>query len=257
MQNFETKFNVGEKVLVSKSNENGIIKDVNLFGNGDNVYTVSVDGVERLYVESYLEKIEEENNDVDSKVMEEIESTIEEIIKEANLIKAEDKMGQLTNACRLHLYLTMRSSYFEDDKLINTNNVQINELYKGLVNGETSFISSSFMFSEILKRVGMDVLNVCLKDEDGNFYLANLVLIGDKYFYFDVNMEQEIIKEEAEEGKEPEYILVSAGLGSKEYCQFFEPLCILDFNNGDSKTSLPSNISEDSIDPEIVNKLAD
>ena len=99
----------------------------------------------------------------------------------------------------------------------------------------------------------MDVLNVVLKLQDSNYYVANLVLIGKEYYFFDLTLEREIFKDNGEDVDN--FILCCAALGKNSYTQFFKPLCIVDFNDQLAPNSLPKNISSDDIDIDLLNKL--
>ena len=107
--------------------------------------------------------------------------------------------------------------------------------------------------SEILKKVGMNVLNVAMKSEDGQFYVSNLVLIDENYYYFDVTLETVVYQDN--KVNDDEFVLCCGALGRRSYEQFFKPLCILDFNNSLGESKLPNNIAMDDIDIDLVNKL--
>ncbi len=258
LENKKIKLKVGDNVVVLSSQLNGTIKDIISSGaNGDSVFLVNVDGKDKAYLESNLQLVKNYNLKVDFNIDDvaidfEIEDRLDEIIKKLNLVTSDEDSEQLRNACKLQAYLATK----DDNEEININigsSVTKSELYHGLYESDCDSIVNSYMFSEILKKVGMDVLNVALKNENGNFYVANLVLIGDEYYYFDVTLESVVFKEN---GANMENFVLSCGaLGSDSYEQFFKPLCLLDFNNNLSDNSLPSNIAVSDIDIDIVNKL--
>lgn len=249
MNNVKTKFNVGDEVVVVKSNEKGIIKEIQSYlGVGDNVYVVNVDGSERLYVESLL------SFDGENDVMKEIDDKVASIIKELELNnKSDDKEANLTTICKLQKYLVTRNDEVLESKIVNINNVVVNELYHGLINGKSNNISNTYVFSKILSKLGFDVLNVGCNDEDETFYMTNMVLIDNEYYYFDVTLDQEIYREKGL--TEDELFLCSAGLGSEEYEQFFTPLCTLDNGSSITKDVMPTNVATTSMDEIYLNKL--
>ena len=71
----------------------------------------------------------------------------------------------------------------------------------------------------------MQVYNVGVKDENDAFYMANLVYIGGKFYFFDISLERDIYRD----SDDSECILCCAGVGLNRYSEFFEPLCILEF----------------------------
>lgn len=249
----ETKFKIGDAVSVIKTRENGIITDiVSVLGEGDNTYLVEIDGLERMYAESYLgtevsdEFIAERQLEPSYK---QVVKEIDKVIDKLGLVETNDSTLQLANACKVQKYLALKHQS-EVKKVPVTNSIIISELYDGLVNGESDYITYTYVFSEILKRVGMTAHNVGLRDENGKFYMANLVLIGDYYYYFDVTLEREIYLENCK--SEEEFVLCCGALGSESYEQFFKPVAILNFEE-DSKEDIPENISTTDIAVEIIN----
>lgn len=259
MKDIYTKFNVGDEVVITKSGEKGVIQEVQSYlGVGDNVYVVNVGDSERLYVESYLEeteiKVEEEAPDKDKEFLDEIDDKINSIIEELDLKESNMLEVQLTNICKLQRYLAVREEDEElEKKVVNISSVVVNELYQGLINGSSNYISNAYMFNQILARVGIEALNVGCKDENGNFYMTNLVYVYDKYYYFDVTLEQEIYREEVIDPDDFE--LCCAGLGKDDYEQFFTPLCVLEYSENVTKNELPSNIASRNLDLDYLNKL--
>lgn len=252
------KYSVGDKVTIISNGNNGVIKDiVSYLGEGDNIYLIDVSGREKVCVESNLELIEKKNivadiSVFDVEVTSEIEDKIKEIIELLDLRECTSEKDQLINASKLQTFLTINEDYEEHRKMIG-DSVFKNQLYHGVVNGDSDSFINTYLFSEILRKVGMDVLNVALKDEDGNFYMANLVLIGKDYYYFDVTLEIEVFMDNG--SKKDEFVLCCGALGKTSYEQFFTPLCILEFDNKLSPCDLPENISKDDIDIDLINKL--
>ncbi len=253
-----TEFNIGDEVTIVSNNTKGVVKSVvSYLGKGDNTYIVSVDGRDKMCVESNLKlnrkkspKLKVDMNDMAIKFQ--VEDRINNIIEKLDLKVSDDSSVHLLNACKLQAYLTKNDDYEETDFKIG-DSVTKNELYHGLVNGDFDSIINSYIFSEILKKVGMDVLNVATKSEDGQFYVTNLVLINGEYYYFDVTLEMLVFQENG--GSIEDFVLCCGALGRKSYEQFFKPLCLLDFNDSLSENKLPSNISREDIDIDIVNKM--
>lgn len=254
----KTKFDIGDEVTILNNHKNGTIKNViSYLGEGDNIYLVNVDGVDKSYVESNLRLTRKKNIVLNVDIKEiginfMIEDRFNEIINTLNLKQPANDKDQLVNACKLQHYLVVNNEV--DDEITNIgNSVLKNQLYHGLINGETDPISNSYIFSEILRKVGMKVLNVVLKLQDASFYVANLVLVGDEYYYFDVTLEREIYRKNGI--KENDLILCAAALGKESYEQFFKPLCLIDFDDRLAPNNLPINISRRDIDIDLVSKL--
>ncbi len=254
----KAEFNVGDEVLIISSNSKGIIKCVTSYlGKGDNIYLVNVNGKEKTCIESNLHLCRKNNtnltidmNEMASKFK--TEDKIREIINGLELEESASPSTQLLNACKLQAYLAM-SDEFEEESLSVGKSITSNELYHGLVNGDFDSIVNSYIFSEILSKVGMNVLTVAMKNEDGEFYTSNLVLINEEYYYFDVTLEMAVFEENG--SNQDDFVLCCGALGKDSYEQFFKPLCILDFNDNLSSSILPKNISHDDIDIDVVNKM--
>jgi len=248
-------FKVGDKVLINNTREEGIIKEVvSVLGRGNNTYLVSVDNKDRMYMEDNLSLVREKLNidlvNVDDiSALIEIEDKIDEIVRKLNLSFDNDYDNRLLNAVKVQAYLTTLKESKSFEKTV-TSNVVLEDLYNGFVNNKADYVTYSYMFSELLKRVGMNVLNVGAKDENGDFYVTNLVLLDNDYYYFDVNLERDIY-----EDSDDELILCCAGIGSERYNRFFQPLCILNYNNTGKEEVLPKNIAKEDLDIEYVNSL--
>lgn len=254
----KAKYGVGDQVIILSNNTTGTIKSiVSYLGDGDNIYLVDVSGREKVCVEANLKLTRKKNVAINLNIAElgisiEIEDRIKDIIDMLGLKNSNEEKDQLLNASKLQAYLTLNDDYEEPTKRIG-NSVRRNQLYHGLMNGHNDSIINSYIFSEVLKNVGMNVLNVGLNNEDGSFHMANLVLIGKEYYYFDVTLEMAVFYDNGADANE--FVLCCGALGRTSYEQFFKPLCILEFNEELGPNSLPTNISEDDIDIDLVNKL--
>ena len=254
----KAKFSIGDEVLIISSNTRGVIEDITSYlGEGDNIYLVKVNNTSKMCIESNLRILKKNKMDFFIDVNEmavnfQIEDKIKDIIDLLNLREANDSSQCLLNACKLQDYLATNEEY-DDIKYNIGKSVTQNELFHGLVNGDFDSIINSYVFSEILKKVGMNVLNVAMKSEDGQFYVSNLVLIDENYYYFDVTLETVVYQDN--KVNDDEFVLCCGALGRRSYEQFFKPLCILDFNNSLGESKLPNNIAMDDIDIDLVNKL--
>lgn len=252
------EYEIGDEVIILDCKTRGIIKNViSYLGKGNNIYLVNVKDNDKICVESNLKLCKkskiEFNVDLNKMAIDfQIEDRINDIIKNLELSEKKDKANQLLNACKLQAYLTTNNDYISTDFKIG-NSVRKNELYHGLVNGDYDSIINSYIFSEILKKVGMNVLNVAMKNEEGQFYISNLVLIDKFYYYFDVTLEMAVYQENAK--NQNDFVLCCGALGKKSYEQFFKPLCLLNFDDSISENVLPSNIAEEDIDIDVVNKI--
>lgn len=253
-----SKFIVGDEVTIISNGSHGTVKGIaSRLGEGQNIYIVEVMGSDKLCIESNLEICRKKNTiaNVDLKevgVNFLIEDKINEIITKLNLKKTKEDKDQLLNAAKLHAYLTI-NKYTDGSKAEIGNSIPKNQLYKGLFNGEDEPMINACVFSAILRKVGMDVQNVILKLQDKRFYVANLVLIGKEYYFFDLTLEREIFNDN---GKDVDnLILCCAALGKLSYTQFFKPLCLVDFNDVMAPNALPKNISSADIDIDLLNKL--
>lgn len=254
----KTKFDVGDEVRIISSGKIGTIKSLTSYvGGSGSVYLVNVMGCEKLCVESNLSMCRKKNvfGDVDLRNIGlniKIEDKINEIITLLDLDIEQTEETQILNAAKLQKYLTLNYSYEENQKNIGSNFYKT-ELCHALYNYENDFLQNAYLFSEILKKIGMTVLNVASRLQDGSFYVSNLVLIGEEYYYFDLTLEKEIYMDNSV--SEEEFVLCCGALGRNSYEQFFKPLCLLDFNSSLSPNELPDNISINDIDIDFVNKL--
>lgn len=253
-----TKFIVGDEVTIVSSGSHGVVnKIISVFGEGQNVYAVDVAGVIKICIESNLEMYRKKNtiinvnmDEISMSLM--IEDRINEIIKKLDLKRSKEDKDQLINAAKLQTYLTITEDYIEDSVSIGNSFLKHN-LYHGLINGENDPLMNACIFTEVLRKVGMDVKNVVLKLQDSSFYVANLVLIGNFYYFFDLTLEKEIFKDNGYDREN--FIVCCAALGKNSYTQFFKPVCLIDFRDKLAPNELPKNICSEDIDIDLLNKL--
>ena len=255
----KAKFNIGDEVEVISNGSIGCIKDITSYSKNSNVvYMVEIAGKQKAYLESNLRIVRKlnviENLDLNEMTVSlKIEDKINEIIAKLNLMEPTSEESQLLNAAKLQMYLATNNNYDEETKGNIGTSVTVNELFHGLINGKMDSIINSYIFSEILNKVGNKVLNVALKDESGNYYLSNLVLIGNEYYYFDVTLEHSVFIENG--GEIRNFVLCCGALGRGSYEQFFKPMCLIDFHNKLAENELPDNIARLDIDIDLVNKI--
>ena len=253
------KFNKGDEVEVISNNSTGTIKEVTSYSNDDNVlYIVIVDGKEKIYQETNLRMLRKYNNVQglnldDVSTVFKIEDKFNEITNYLKLSAPETTEDQLVNACKLHMYLATVNYLSDDLKDCIKSVVSKNEIYQNIVDNKVDSIINAYLFSEILNRLGNKVLNVALIDENNEYYIANLVLINDDYYYFDVTLEHTVFLENGGELKN--FVLCCGALGKGSYEQFFKPVSLVDFHGNNNSNELPSNIARLDIDIDLVNKL--
>ena len=242
------KYNVNDEILVVKSNEKGIIKSVvSELDDGNSLYLVSVDGIDRMYTESYLDLVKkaDSGNENKNEMSESLKDIYKLIIDELSLSKDED---ELKNALKLSRYLAIRDDI--NGNIDIKDNIKGSELYNNLMSQEEDYVFISYLFSEVLNNIGMKSFMIGLKDEEDMFYVANLVLIGDKYYYFDNTLEREIYLDNCS-GPE-EFMWCSSAVGSESYEQFFKPVCIISLDKDSMSNELPKNISKEDLNIDDV-----
>ena len=93
------------------------------------------------------------------------------------------------------------------------------------------------------------MVSVAMRDKKGRFYVANLVLIDDIYYYFDSTLETQIY---VDSGEDEEFVLCCAGLGTEKYERFFKPISLLDYNFQLPNVEVPNNIAKKDIDISLI-----
>lgn len=252
-----TKFAIDDEVrLISNPEFVGIIKQVvSVLSRGNTLYLVDFTYGTKMVAEKDLEfnreiiKTMKDINLEDLSVTIEVEDKISEIIEELKLIKSDYPANVLINACRLQKYLVLTNSIVKQYIGASSNNMLYNELYNGLINGDRNYLTNSLIFTEVMKKCDAVVHNVAMKDKKGRFYVANLVLIDDIYYYFDSTLETQIF---VDSGEDEEFILCCAGLGTEKYEKFFKPVSLLDYDFELPNVEIPTNIAKKDIDISLI-----
>jgi len=235
----DTKFRVGDNVRILSSNEEGqIIKIASYLGGGNNLYLLSVNGRNRMFSENNISLIKKGNMALHIDVKDlslrlDIDTQIDKMVKGLNYIKNSTSVyDDLKNACVIQRCLIEYG--YKDKKIVNTGkDVWIDTLYHSLFDGEVDNIGMALLFYSLAKKIGLDVKVIVMNDENNEYYLSNLVKLGDKYFYFDAFLEKSIY----EERKSKDYDLRCIALGSSSYEKFFKPLGILYPDNEQGRIS--------------------
>lgn len=192
-----------------------------------------------------------------SKIRAENDEKIDSIIAELDLKNTDDILEQIENCRKVSEYIVMHNQYDDavmDEKAQNSGfSMRDMDLHSALVDERGVCTSYSVEFEEILKRVGMDVKTVTLISKEGGTHACNLVNIRGEYYYFDTTLEQTIYNMQKELDPDTELVLCCAGLGKKEYEEFYMPVVII---TSEMETEgIPNNISEERIPFEIANGL--
>lgn len=188
------------------------------------------------------------------KLEEENEVAIADIIKKLGLMASNDPNEQLRICVKVHEYIRRHNNYNRDiigeKEKYGVMNIRTIDLNNAVVKNNGVCSSNSIEFQEIVTRLGVTAECVALVNKaTGVVHMANLVLLGGYYFYFDTTMDAELYKDN--NSSELHY----AGLGSEDYEIIYKADSIIPFNLLEPPTSVPENISEISIPQEIINKL--
>ena len=258
--NKEAKYRVGDEIKIVSTNEIGnITKVAAVLGDGYNLYIVAVNGKEKMYSESNLDLVREKNPITDLDVTDVsvdlgLDTIVKDIISTLNLREIDNSLDSVRNACVLQSFLAINKEYDKEWDSIGRS-VQKNSIFHCIVNGNLDNISTALVFNHILKRLNMDVKCIACNDEEGNYYLTNIVNIDDYYYYFDPYLEKNVYEERLKNNPNEIFQLSCAAVGSKEYCRFYKPLAVLDLDKVMDSTALPNNISDDSLDLGIIDRL--
>ena len=258
--NKEAKYKIGDEIKVISTNEAGtIVKVAAVLGDGYNLYVVALDGKEKMYSESNLELTRKSNPVTDLDVTDVsvelgLNGIVDDIIGRLNLRECDFGLDVVRNACLLQSYLAVNKDYDKEWESIGRN-VLKNSIFHGLVNGDLDNISTALVYNYILSKLNMDVKCIACNDEDGNYYLTNLVLVDGMYFYFDPYLEKSVYQDRLAVNENEVFQLCCAGLGKEEYEEFFTPLASLDLNDPMKETKIPDNISESSLDIEFIDRI--
>ena len=248
-----TKFIVDSEVRLKNNKKviGFIVRIISVLEEGNTLYLVDFPQGLKMVAEKDLEvsksevKELKEVNLYDIGVNIEVEDKINEIINELHLVNSDVPDIVLSNACKLQRYLIETCSVVKKYVGSMSNNVYYNELYNGLIIGDRNYLTNSLIFKETMKRVGATVHAVAMQDSKGFFYVSNLVLIGNEYYYFDVTLDTEVYLESNEED---ELVLCCAGLGKEKYENYFKPVSILEYDPKIPNRELPDNIASKDID---------
>lgn len=252
-------FNIGDEVTVVSNGSIGVIKDITSYvNNGETVYLVEVDGKQKAYTESNLRVVRRFNSAVDVDIDEmsanfQYEDKIQEIMETLEFSTPDTPEKQLLNAAKFQMYLASNPGYDEDTRKSIEYYIRRMGKFDNLLQYRKDSVINAYIFSEILNKVGNKVLNVVLNDENDEKYVANLVLIGNDYYYFDVTLEHSVFMENG--GEINNFVLCCGALGKSSYEQFFKPESLVDFEKKEITEKLPENIARLDIDIDLVNKL--
>lgn len=188
------------------------------------------------------------------KIQEENEVAISDIIKKLGLTASIDPTEQLRICALVHEYIRRHNSYnieiIGEKEQYGVMNIRTIDLNNAVVKNNGVCSSNSIEFQEIVSRLGVTAECVALVNKNtGVVHMANLVLLGEYYFYFDTTMDAELFKDN--KSLELHY----AALGSEEYESIYKPDSIIPLNLLEPPASIPENISTISIPQEIINKL--
>lgn len=255
-----TKFKVEDEVMLRSNTKTvGIVKQiVSVLSKGDTLYLVSFPHGLKMVPESELDFNREIVDDLSSinlndlSVAIEVEDKINEIIKELGLTKSTFPATVLINACKLQRYLVLTCSVVKKYVGAKSNNIFNNELYNGLIMGDRNYLTNALIFKEIMKKLDATVHTVAMKDSKNKFYVSNLLLIDDDYYYFDVTLDTEVYLESKEDS---EFVLCCAGVGRARYEKYFKPIALLDFDVNIPNKPLPDNIAVNDIDLSIIKEI--
>ena len=151
--------------------------------------------------------------------------------------------------CKLVQYFVVRD--VNNSIVINTNNIRLTELFKGFSTSNDNN-ANSYLFSYLLNKIGIDSHCVILKNGEGKFHIANIALIDNLYYYFDLGIEKSIYIDRDDDN----FVFCCSGIGSDNYYKFFEPVCLLSLNS-EEKEQIPDNISSADIDFQLLDIIMD
>ena len=251
-----TRFAIDDEVRLKSSYTTiGIIKQiVSVLANENTLYLVEFPHGLKMVSEKELElnreivQVMDDVNLSDLSIAIEVDDKIQQIINELNLVASIDPSEILVNACKLQRYLILTNSVIKKYTGARSNNILVNSLYNGLIIGDRNYLTNALIFKEIMRKLNANVHCVAMMDKMGKFYVSNLVLINDKYYYFDVTLDLEIYLSSEDEELE----LCCAGLGRKKYEKYFRPVSLLEFDTTVPNNPVPDNISIDDIDAAII-----
>ncbi|MBQ6449442.1 hypothetical protein IJJ08_00870 [bacterium] len=152
-----------------------------------------------------------------------------------NPVAPADIFGQLEAAVKVHRFVAMHNTYQDsimDEKARYEGDgdaLSTYDLYQALVHQKAVCTSNSLEVAALLGQVKVIAFCVYLESSDGGGkHMANLVLIGGHYYYFDATLER-YTHEQA--NNDPDYHrLYVAGLGRKFYEKLYAPLGVVNLH---------------------------
>ena len=255
-----TRFAIEDEVMLkSDTNVVGVVKQiVSVLNKGNTLYLVEFPNGLKMIPEKEIEFNREIVQDLstinlkDLSVAIEVEDKINSIIEELKLTRSTFPATVLINACKLQKYLVLTCSVVKKYVGAKSNNLLNNELYNGLIMGDRNYLTNALIFKEVMKKLDATVHTVAMKDSKNKFYVSNLLLIDEEYYYFDVTLDIEVYLEAKEED---EFVLCCAGVGRKRYEKYFKPIALLDFDVSVPNEPLPENIALEDIDMSIIKEI--
>ena len=252
-----TRFAIDDEVrLVSSKTTVGNIKQiVSVFTDGNTLYLVDFPHGLKMVAEHELElnreivQVMDNVNLSDLAIVIEVEDKIQDIIDELGLKVSDYPSDVLTNACKLQRYLVETYSVMKKYIGSRSNNMLANELYNGLIMGDRNYLTNALIFKEVMKKLDATVHCVAMQDSKGKFYVSNILMIDEVYYYFDVTLDADIYMESKED---EELELCCAGLGTEKYERFFKPVSLLDYNFELPNVEMPTNIAKKDIDISLI-----
>lgn len=255
-----TRFALDDEVrLVSSKTTVGTIKQiVSILDDGNTLYLIDFPQGLKMVAEYELElnreivQVMDNVNLSDLAIVIEVQDKMQDIIDKLGLVESDHPSTVLMNACKLQRYLVSTYSIMKKYVGARSNNMLANELYNGLIMGDRNYLTNSLIFREIMKMLDANVHCVAMQDNKGNFYVSNLLMIDELYYYFDVTLDADIYLESKED---EELELCCAGLGRKKYEKYFKPISLLDFDTTVPNEAVPANISRDDIDSSVIKEI--
>ncbi len=182
---------------------------------------------------------------------------ISQIASELDLEKSDDVLTKLENCIKTVFYISESGHTntdiepalrFEDSFYPKENKSDL-ALYHDLFEGASTCASNAVKLQRILNEANINSLCVVMGNSEGEArHVANLVELGDSYYYIDATMAQEIFQAPG-----AQKFQAAVGLG-KDYERFFTPISAVDIDG--NAVDVPENISEERFQFAIVDAIA-